>query len=233
MGIFDDTQSVVFENASIRNYNVLVDTISRSQSETIKDTIISIGYFIFGSISLTSLRHTYMDPMLFIKNVLICIAFYGISHTYMYDASSSNMHHFDIVNKIYSARQNVLYNGLIVIYALLSIFYKDTRYHMNVFYRVAVKKPTMFGIEIDGILTLVAHTLLLMTLIYNVTGLTAPLIVSILFIISYSILFVFNLNRTNIKNEWLYSAIFVGSFLLIAGYGYDFIGIMQIARDRY
>lgn len=232
MGIFDDTQSVVFENASTNNYNALADTFSRSQSETIKDTIISIGYFIFASISLTSFRDTYMDPMLFIKNMLLCIAFYGISYTYMSDASRSNMHNLDIIN-IYSTRQNALYNGLIIIYALLCIFHKDARYHMNVFYRVTVKKPTIFGIEIDGILNLTAHTLLLMSLIYNVTGLTVPLIVTILFIISYLILFIFNLNRTNVKNDWLYYAIFAGSFFLLVGYGYDFIHMMQIATDRY
>ena len=223
----DNTQEVIYENTSTSNYKELSNIVSRPQEEIVKNAILTIGYFLFAVISLHSIQHTYLEPITLLKNVLFSIAFSGISYTYGENTVKSYKGDVDIKNQIYSINNLVIFNICAVLYGLLCIFYNDSRYQMNSFFRSTVKKPTLFGIEIDGLFAFIAHSLLLLPVIINNTGYMISTIVSLIFIVSYILSFSYNLNINHMKNKWLYYIISLGSLLLITGYIYDIVLIVK------
>ena len=216
-----DTQEVIYENTSTSNYNDLSDVVSRKNSEIIKNSMLAIGYFLFAAISMYSLRNTHKDPILLVKNILFCIAFLGISYTYMVQVPESYIGDIDIRDKITSVNKMVFFNICAVIYGLLCIFYKNTNYHMNVFFSTMVAKPTLFGIELDGLMAFVAHTLVLIFYLLQESYWFIPFIAAMFFVISNIIAFATNIKIDNVKHKWLYYSILIGSILLGLGYSYD------------
>ena len=216
-----DTQEVIYENTSTSNYNDLSDVVSRNNSEIIKNAMLAIGYFLFAAISMYSLRNTHKDPILLVKNILFCIAFLGISYTYMVRVTESYIGDIDIRSKTSSVNQILFFNICAVIYGLLCIFYKNPNYHMNVFFSTMVAKPTLFGIELDGLLVFVGHILLLLSYVLQNTYWSITVIAAMLFVISNIIAFVTNLKIDHVKYKLLYYSILIGSILLGLGYSYD------------
>ena len=216
-----DTQEVIYENTSTSNYNDLAEVVSNKNTEIIKNAILSIGYLLFAIISLYSLRNTHKDPILLFKNSIFCIAFFGISYTYMVQVTESYTGDIDIRSNTSSVNQILFFNICAISYGLLSIFYKDPRYHMNVFFSTMVAKPTLFGIELDGLLAFVGHILLLSSYVLQNTYWFITVIAAMLFVISHIIAFVTNLKIDHVKYKLLYYSILIGSILLGLGYSYD------------
>ena len=217
----DDTQEVIYENTSTSNYNDLSDVVSRNNSEIIKNAMLAIGYFLFAAISMYSLRNTHKDPILLVKNILFCIAFLGISYTYMVRVTESYIGDIDIRSKTSSVNQILFFNICAVIYGLLCIFYKNPNYHMNVFFSTMVAKPTLFGIELDGLLVFVGHILLSLSYVLQNTYWSITVIAAMLFVISHIIAFATNIKIDHVKYKLLYYSILIGSILLGLGYSYD------------
>lgn len=217
----DDTQEVIYENTSTSNYNGFVEVVSNKNTETIKNAILAIGYLLFAIISLYSLRNTHKDPILLFKNSIFFIAFFGISYTYMVQVTESYTGDIDIRSKTSSVNQMMFFNICVIIYGLLCIFYKNPNYHMNVFFSTMVAKPTLFGIELDGLFVFVGHILLLSSYVLQNTYWFITVIAAMLFVISNTIAFVTNLKIDHVKYKWLYYSVLIGSIFIGLGYSYD------------
>jgi len=202
---------------NITNYDTTLKTLKTYNIRKTIDVLLIVGYSLFGGISIFSLLNTYHDPILFLKNILFLIAFFGISYDYYLKYTEPNT--MNIENNTTFTHRFFIYNICILLYGLLSIFYKDTRFHMNVFYRSFVHKPTINGLELDAILAFIAHSLLITTVVVNNTDTRILNIVYLLFIISYGMSFLYNLlTTTTVKNKLLFYAINLGSFCMLLGY---------------
>lgn len=222
-----DTQEVVYENTSTSNYNDLSNIVSRNNSEIIKNLMLSLGYFLFATISLDALQNTYKYPIIFIRNIIYIIAFFGISYTYMESVKISYFGDIDVKDRTLSVNKTILFNIGAILYGLLSIFNKDTKYHMGIFYNKMVTKPTFFGVELDGLIAFVGHILLLATYVLQNTGWYMMSLVSMLFVVSNIIAFSTNIKIDHVKYKWLYYSVLIGSLLIGFGYSIDIILTIQ------
>ena len=84
-----------------------------------------------------------------------------------------------------------------------------------------VAKPTLFGIELDGLMAFFAHTLLLIFYLLQESYWFIPFIAAMFFVISNILAFATNIKIDNVKHKWLYYSILIGSMLLGLGYSYD------------
>jgi len=195
----------------LRNYNL----------RKITDMLLAGGYTLFGVVSLFSLNETRHDPILLIKNVLFCVAFLGIAYEYYLKYAAQHTIKFE--HDTVSMSKFVFYNICVVLYGLTSIFYRNTKYHMHVFYRVATEKAAIYGLEIDALLTFISHTLLTISAFTTTNLHILLMVVYLLFIISFSMSFVSNILTRTVKNWVLYYAIAIGSCMMIIGYIYELI----------
>jgi hypothetical protein len=127
----------------------------------------------------------------------------------------------DIRSKTSSVNQMMFFNICVIIYGLLCIFYKNPNYHMNIFFSTMVAKPTLFGIEFDGLMAFIGHILLSLSYVLQNTYWSITVIAAMLFVISNIIAFVTNLKIDHVKYKLLYYSILIGSILLGLGYSYD------------
>lgn len=185
----------------------------------VTDMLLAGGYTLFGVVSLFSLKETRHDPILLIKNILFCVAFLGIAYEYYlkYTAQHTIKFEHDTVSKF------IFYNICVVLYGLTSIFYRNTKHHMHVFYRAATEKPAIYGLEIDALLTFISHGLLTISAFTTTNLHILLMVVYLLFIISFGMAFVSNILTGTVKNRALYYAIAIGSCMMIIGYIYELI----------
>ena len=98
---------------------------------------------------------------------------------------------------------------------------------MNVFFSTMVAKPTLFGIELDGLLVFVGHILLLASYVLQNTYWFITVIAAMLFVISHTIAVVTNIKINHVKYKWLYYSVLIGSIFIGLGYSYDIIHILH------
>jgi len=201
------------------NYDHTLQLLRDYNLRKITDLLLAGGYTLFGVVSLFSLKDTRHDPILLIKNVLFCVAFLGIAYEYYlkYAAQHTIKFEHDIVSKF------VFYNICIVLYGLTSIFYRNTKYHMHVFYRPATEKPAIHGLEIDALLTFISHALLTISAFMTTNLHILLMVVYVLLLISFSMSFISNILTQTVQNRALYYAIAIGSCLMIIGYIYELV----------
>ena len=201
------------------NYDHTLKLLRDYDLRKVTDMLLAGGYTLFGVVSLFSLKDTRHDPILLIKNVLFCVAFLGIAYEYYlkYTAQHTIKFEEDTVSKF------IFYNICVVLYGLTSIFYRNTKHHMHVFYRAATEKPSIYGLEIDALLTFISHALLTISAFMTTNLHILLMVVYLLFIISFGMAFVSNILTGTVKNWALYYAIAIGSCLMIIGYIYEMI----------
>ena len=220
MNLFTDFKDVEFTN--VDTYHQTKSMIDTYFYKKLSSIINAIGYFIFACIALTSFPMSYGHPLSFIKNILFCVAFFGIASTYWSEFNARNSG--DFFEKVSSVKEFELYNILIIIYGVLCLVVKDDRFHMFAFYRSSVERPKIGGIEIDGLLIIISHFLLGLSILAENYLTYIMLFCFSLYVFSYGLSFFFNLiTESKSKNGTMFYAILLGSFFLVLGYILEFV----------
>jgi hypothetical protein len=190
------------ENAQVDEYNETIDTINTYTIRRTIDLLLLFGYILFSIVALFALIKTHNDSILFIRNILFLIGFLGIATEYYFKYKSENT---IALSHVITDNRFIFYNTCMVLYGIVSILYKNSKYHMNVFYRKMVEKPTIFGLEIDALLVFISHCLLIVTkFIRNTYSYNIMYIIDAIFIGSYAMSFIYNINTPIVKNKLLY-----------------------------
>jgi len=206
--------------ASIEEYDKTIDFIKIYSSHKTNDLLLLFGYILFGAVAVTSLLETYKDPILFLRNLLFVIGFIGIATEYYFKYTTETTIE---TQHIISNKRFLFYNACMVLYGIISILYANSKYHMNVFYRIFVDKPTLFGLEIDALLVFISHSFLVSTAFIHQSDSSILLdIIYGIFIVSYLLSFYYNAITPIIKNQLLYYIITIGSLSLLMGYLFEF-----------
>ena len=215
MDLFTDFKDVRFTN--VDTYHETKDMIDTYFLKKLSSIINALGYFIFACIAVPSFFTSYDHPSSFIKNMLFCVAFFGIASNYWAEFNARNTG--DFYKKVSSVKHFEIYNILIIIYGVLCLIVKDDRFHMFAFYRSSVERPKIGGVEIDGLLIIISHFLLGLSILAEKYLTYILLLCFSLYIFSYGLSFFFNLlTVSKSKNGTMFYAILLGSFFLILGY---------------
>lgn len=218
MVLFQKIQDIELQH--ITNHHNSINSINNYFLHRLASILCFIGYFIFGIIATTSLKDTYHEPLNFVKNLLFCIAFFGIGHNYLEDFLGRNTN--DFFKKIDAVKRFEIYNILLIIYGILCFTVPERKYHMFTFYRAAVERPHINEIEIDGFLIILSHLLLGLSLFAQQYTDVILIISFSLYIFSYGMSFVFNmLTDSRSKYGIMFYAILFGSVFLTIAYSLE------------
>ena len=218
MVLFNELQDIELQN--ITNYHKTISMNNDYFLHRLASILCCIGYFVFGAIALVSLRDTYHEPLNLVKNLLFCLAFFGISHIYLEDFITRNTNEF--FNKLSTAKRFEIFNIFLIIYGILCFTVPERKYHMFTFYRTAVERPHINEIEIDGFLIILSHLLLGLSLFAQQYSEIILIICFSLYIFSYGMSFILNMmTDSRSKYGMMFYAILFGSVFLTIGYSLE------------
>lgn len=226
MVLVNELQDIELQN--ITNYHKTISMNNDYFLHRLASILCCIGYFIFGAIALVSLKDTYHEPLNLVKNLLFCIAFFGIGHNYLEDFLARNTNEF--FRKIDTVKRFEIFNIFLIIYGFLCFVVPERKYHMFTFYRAAVEKPHINDIEIDGFLIILSHLLLGLSLFAEQYSKIILIISFSLYILSYGMSFIFNMiTDSHSKYGFMFYAILFGSVFLTIAYSLELF--LLVAQD--
>jgi len=206
----------IINMTNLNDYQVSINSLDDYKYHKIAHILCAVGYLCFALISSMTFLTSYKKPIELTKNILFCVAFFGISIVYFEKFFAK--HVTGIYEVLTSFNKFFLFNIMLVLYGLLAILY-TTKYHTYNFYKSSVKRFSIFGIEIDGLLFVLCHVFLLLSVLTKHFKLPIYSLAIVLLLCSYGlVLFTNYLKSDSIKNKLLYNIINFASIALLLGY---------------
>jgi hypothetical protein len=212
----------IINMTNLNDYQVSINSLDDYKYHRMAHLLCAIGYLCFALISSMTFLTSYKNPIELTKNILFCVAFFGISSVYFEKFLAKHVTGtHEVLTNFY---EFFVFNIMLVIYGLLAILY-TTKYHIYSFYKSPVKRFSIFGIEIDGLLFVLCHALLLLSVLTTKHfKLPIFLLAIVLLLCSYGlVLFTNYLKSDSMKNKLLYNIINFASLALLIGYSTELL----------